>query len=339
VAVSPWSAEPARALELGEQLLSLAERSQDPQQLLWAHGLVGAARWLRAELALARKHLDKALAHYTRGSQHPLNTLFGFHAGVMSLVWQAGTLWLMGLPDQARRHLQEALHEAQAGDDPVTLAYVSSAAGLYLSLVDRAAPTNRPPEETLDAMKQAGSAFELLAEIFAGHEAIEKGSAEASLQRIRQGISALQGMGGAISHAGQLVLLAQGYAATGQTQAGLDTLDQALTWMDRTGVCMFEAEAHRLRGDLLLLNQPRQNETIRAAEACFRTAICIARRSRLPWWELRATVSLCRLLQEQTPPGDLRHAEAHRMLAEIYGRFTEGFDTLDLSEARALLNA
>lgn len=110
-------------------------------------------------LALARKHLDKALAHY-RGSQHPLNTLFGFHAGVVESGLAGRHLWLMGLPDQARRHLQEALHEAQAGDDPVTLAYVSSAAGLYLSLVNSAAPTNHLPEETLDAMKQAGSAFE-----------------------------------------------------------------------------------------------------------------------------------------------------------------------------------
>ena len=107
-----WSAEPARALQLSEQLLDLAERVGDSQQLLIAHFLVGSARWLRADLDLARTHLDKALALYDRRSHQTSDLLFGFDIGITSLAWQACVLWLLGHPDQAFGCLQEALRAA-----------------------------------------------------------------------------------------------------------------------------------------------------------------------------------------------------------------------------------
>ena len=98
-----------------------------------------------------------------------------------------------------------------------------------------------------------------------------------------------------------------------------------------------EAEVHRLRGELLLMDEPFQEDAVRAAEACFRTAIAIARRQQARWWELRATVSLCRLLWEHGAMPRESRAAAREMLAEIYGWFGEGFDRLDLPEARELL--
>jgi hypothetical protein len=334
---SLWSAEPARTREVGEQLLSLAEQNQDPHQLLLAHCFVGCARWLQAEPSAAREHLDQALVHYVRGSQHPLHMLFGFHAGVMSMVWQSAVLWLLGYPDQAVRRLQEALGEAQVEDDPVTLAYARSAAGLYLFLVGRDAAAAQQQMEALRTLRRVGPVFEALAEILAGRGAIEEQPDVATLQRIRRGITGVQGMGAAISRAAQLALFVQGCIQAGQTEAGLDALDQALAWMDQTGVRVFEAEAHRLRGDLLLAGQPLRAETARSAETCFRNAIASARGSQMRWWELRATVSLCRLLHAQSTADDVRRAEARQMLAEIYGWFGEGFDTLDLREAQELL--
>ncbi len=317
---SLWSAEPARTLELGEQLLSLAEQNQDPDQLLLAHCFIGGARWLQADTTVAREHLDRALACYVRSSQHPLHVLFGFHAGVMSMIWHCAVLWLLGYPDQAVQRLQEALGEAHVEEDPVTLAYAHSAAGLYLFLIGRDAAAAQQQIEALRTLRRAGPVFESLAELLAGRETIEHKPDVASLQRIRRGISDVQGMGGAISHAAQLALLAQGCIRTGQTEAGLEALDEAMAWMGHTGVHVFEAEAHRLRGDLLLASRPLREETARAAEACFRNAIVIARRHQMLWWELRATASLYRLIRECCAANNPRRAEARQMLAEVYGR-------------------
>ena len=120
------------------------------------------------------------------------------------------------------------------------------------------------------------------------------------------------------------------------------SLDEALTWMGRTGVCVLEAETHRLRGELLLAGWFPGAETSgpavgAAAEASFRRAIAVARQQEARWWELRATISLYRLLEERYGPQDASRAEAYQMLAEIYDRFTEGFEMPDLREARALL--
>ena len=117
----------------------------------------------------------------------------------------------------------------------------------------------------------------------------------------------------------------------------MDSLDEALDWINQTGMRLIEAEVHRLRGELLLMDEPCQEDAVRAAEACFRAAIAIARRQQARWWELRATVSLCRLLKEDDATPRESRAAARELLAKIYGWFGEGFDMLDLQEARELL--
>ena len=110
--------------------------------------------------------------------------------------------------------------------------------------------------------------------------------------------------------------------------------------MEATGVYAFEAEAHRLKGELLLIDQPAEGEAARLASqaaACFQRAIALARQHEARWWELRATVSLCRMLKVHGAAERERCMAAREMLAEIYGWFSEGFDTLDLKEARELL--
>ncbi len=159
---------------------------------------------------------------------------------------------------------------------------------------------------------------------------------------MREGMTTFQALGTRLGRPAQFLLLAQRYAEAGQTEAGLATLDEALVWMERSGVCILEAENHRLRGDLLLAGRSSGQAAAdpgvtAAAEACYRRAIAVARRQEARWWELRASVSLCRLLKERNAPQDADCAEAHQMLAEIYDWFTEGFDTPDLREARALL--
>jgi predicted ATPase len=144
-------------------------------------------------------------------------------------------------------------------------------------------------------------------------------------------------LAGLADQGAHILRLAQRCALAGQVNEGLDSLDEAQAWIDHTGVRLLEAEVHRLRGDLLLMDQATDADALHAAETSFRAAIAVARRQEARWWELRATVSLCRLLREQSTVNEARRAEARQMLAEIYGWFSEGFDTLDLREARETL--
>jgi predicted ATPase len=124
-------------------------------------------------------------------------------------------------------------------------------------------------------------------------------------------------------------LLAEAYEEVGQTEEGLTVLAEALPIVDNTGERNWEAELHRRKGDLLLM---QQGQKVGEAEACFRKALDIARRQQAKSLELRAAMSLSRLWQQQG-----KKEEAHQLLAEIYGWFTEGFDTADLKEAKVLL--
>jgi predicted ATPase len=123
-------------------------------------------------------------------------------------------------------------------------------------------------------------------------------------------------------------MLAEGLMQAGQIEEALATLSEAMEMANDSDERHCEAELYRLRGELLLVKDVDQAES----EPLFWRAIEVARQQQAKSWELRATMSLCRLWQRQG-----KGREAHRMLAEIYGWFTEGFDTADLMEARALL--
>jgi predicted ATPase len=128
-----------------------------------------------------------------------------------------------------------------------------------------------------------------------------------------------------------LTLLAEACGSIGQTTEGLSLLAEALATVDRTEECGWEAELHRLKGEILLA-QAGESQKVQEAEACFQQALAVARHQQAKSLELRAAMSLSRLWQQQG-----KRAEARELLAPIYSWFTEGFDTPDLQEARALL--
>jgi predicted ATPase len=156
-----------------------------------------------------------------------------------------------------------------------------------------------------------------------------QGQGEADLVQMRQGMAAVWGTGQTVARSFGLVLLAEAAGHAGQVAEGLRLLAEALMALEASGRGDLLAEAHRLQGELLLL----QTVSVAAqAVACFQQALAIARRLQAKSWELRAATSLARLWQHQG-----KRAEAHALLAPIYGWFTEGFDTADLQEAKALL--
>jgi predicted ATPase len=146
---------------------------------------------------------------------------------------------------------------------------------------------------------------------------------------MREGLTAMHAIGADVSRSRYLALLGEACGATGQLAEGLSLLAEALAFAEQSGERFFEAEIYRLRGELLLQSEAPQA----AVEECFDQAIQIAQRQEAKSLELRAVMSLARLWQRQG-----KVAEARQKLAEIYGWFTEGFDTADLKEAKALLD-
>jgi predicted ATPase len=160
----------------------------------------------------------------------------------------------------------------------------------------------------------------------------EQGQVKESIAQMQQGLAALRAMGTAVNRAGDLALLAEAYGKAGLTEEGLSVLAEALDLVQKTGG-RSEAELYRLKGQLTLQSKVSSPKSqVEEAEACFCKAIEIARRQQAKSLELRAVMSLSRLWQQQG-----KKDKARQMLAEIYSWFTEGFDTKDLQEAKALL--
>src|ERR1700730_3803473 len=168
------------------------------------------------------------------------------------------------------------------------------------------------------------------AKCFLGWALIEEGKLTDGIANLSEGIADLDSIRNLIAKSLFLGALADGYRKAGDAKRALELLADAFDWANRTGERFYECELHRLKGEVHLMgNGP--NAT--AADNCFRTAIKLARVQSAKAWELRATMSLSRLLAEQG-----RRDEARAMLAEIYNWFTEGFDTADLKDAKALVD-
>jgi predicted ATPase len=157
-----------------------------------------------------------------------------------------------------------------------------------------------------------------------------QGQVKEGIEQMTQGLRAYRATGAASNRSYFLALLAEAHGTMGQPEAGLTVLTEALTFAETTGERLYEAERHRLKGELLL-QQSSDNST--EAEVCFQQAISIAQSQQAKSWELRAATSLARLWQQQG-----KRQEAHDLLAPVYHWFTEGFDTADLQDAKALLN-
>jgi predicted ATPase len=167
--------------------------------------------------------------------------------------------------------------------------------------------------------------------ILQGWALAHQGQTQEGLEQIQQGLTAWRATGAEQARSYFLALLAEAYGSMGQPEAGLTVLAEALTLVGEAGERCFEPEIYRLKGELLM---QRSVDHHAEAQACFQQAIAVARRQQAKSWELRAAISLSRLWQRQG-----QCAAAHELLAPLYGWFTEGLDTADLREARALLDA
>jgi predicted ATPase len=321
------------ARELGEQLLSLAQHVHDPALLLQAHRALAAALLYLGEFAAARAHFEQAMALYDPQRHYSLAFDYGGQNPEVSCrSLTAWALWMLGYPDRALKRSQEALTLAQELAHPHSLGFALYFAAVLPWLRREGQRTQERAEALMALCREHGFA-ELLAlgMILRGWALAAQGQAADGVAQIHQGLAAYQATGAELLRPYFLALLGETYGSIKQTEEGLTTLAEALAAMSHSEQRYYGAELYRLKGELLLARSPAPRAE---AEACFRQALDIARRQSAKSLELRAAMSLSRLWQQQG-----KRDEARQLLAEIYGWFTEGFDTADLQEAKALLDA
>jgi len=308
---------------LADEMLRLAESNGGPAALVWGHYAAGTTCYSRGELVAAGEHLARAIASYDEEHHRALPS---GDPGVLSLGHAAWAAWLLGFPNAARRHSREALALAQRLKKPLDLA-VAQFYAVILHVALREPDRAREIAESLIqlATEQQFPLFVAWGTLYRGWALAEQGYGEEGVAQLREGGTAYAATGLRLGLGFYLRLLAEGQAQLGALADALGTVEDALGAAPEEVV---KPALLRLRGDLLA----RQGAEASAVEASYREAMDLARRHGAKAFELRATTSFGRWLRAQG-----RAAEARDLLAPIYGWFTEGFDTRDLREAKALL--
>jgi class 3 adenylate cyclase/predicted ATPase len=320
------------ARELGEQLAWLAQRTAVPTHRMTAHAALGTTLFQLGDYAAARTHLEQGSPLIDLAAQRSSALSHSVAPGIVCLAYMALTLWCLGSPTQAVQRSQEALALAQELAHPLSLAFAQFFA-VTLHYHRREAPAVQTQAEALLTLARAqGFQFYMEYGICGrGWALAVQGQGETSLAQTHQGMTAILGTGNIISQPLCRVICAEAAGHVGQIEEGLRLLAEALEALETNAQGDMRAEAHRLQGELLL-RQPTPDAA--QAEACFQQALAVARRQQAKSWELRTAISLARLWRRQG-----KRAEAHELLAPVYSWFTEGFDTADLQEALALLEA
>jgi predicted ATPase len=322
--------EVRKAYELAEQLLRRAQSARDPVGLMRARVALGYASYFMGEFLPAREHLENAIILYDPGRHRQLVFRYsGVDAGVGSLSHAAWTLWQLGYPDQALKRGNEALTLARRMSHPFSLGFAGSFVGILRRFRREARAAQEHAESVIALCAEYGfSQVSALATSLRGWTMTEQGHNEEGIAQIQEGLAAYRATGAELLRQYLLCLLAEACMQTGRIDDGLRALMEALAVEHENR--FYEAETYRLKGELLLRQDDSNAEE---AHGCYERAIEIARKQSAKSFELRATMSLARLLATQG-----RRNGARAMLAATYNWFTEGFDTADLKDAKTLLD-
>jgi predicted ATPase/class 3 adenylate cyclase len=322
-------AEHAAARDIAEELLRSAEGEGDVAGLVVGHRSAGIGALWRGELVEARGHLERTIALYDPARHRSLGSVYAYDPRLAGMAGLAFVLFVLGYPEQAVARCREAVDDAGRSSHPAGLAYALYHACMF-DQIRRDLPCARQRAAALIALatEHGFAQWQAAGVALDGWALVEHGRAKEGIARIERGIEAWRATGAAIFLPYFLALLGWAHGVAGRAAEGLRLLSEAVDAANRSGEHWFEAESHRLKGELLRLAGSDQGTT----EACFLRAMAIAREQSAKLWELRATTSLARLWAEQG-----RRAESHDLLAPVYGWFTEGSDTADLEDAKALL--
>ena len=316
---------------LATQFLALAEKQGATAPRMVGHRLMGAALLETGDVAQGRAHYDQAITLYDPAEHRPLAIRFGQDVGVSILVYRARALWVLGYPDAARADTRRALKDARDLGQAVTFIYALLHASLITILCGNYAAANAQVDEALALADEKSVALLKAAGMLAkGCGLAVAGKASDAAQMITSGLTAYRSTGATLYVPLHLSYLAMAYAELGQFDEAWRSVGEAMTAVETTNERWWEAELHRVAGEVAL-KSPEPNAA--KAEAYFERALAVARQQQAKSWELRAATSMARLKRDQG-----KRDEARDLLAPVYGWFTEGFDTLDLKEAKALLD-
>ena len=316
--------------DLAAHFLALAEKQGVTVPLMIGHRLMGTSLTCRGAFAESRAHYDQAISLYDPAEHRPLATRFGQDVGVVTFWWRSLALWALGYPQSALPDTERALKNARDIGQPATLMYALAVTPMSHIYCGNYSTANAILDELFTLADEKGTLYwKALGMMSKGWLlAMTRNAAEAA-EMITSGITAWRSTGATLLTPCHLSNLAKAYAEVGQFDDARRCIGEAMTVVDTTKESWCEAEIHRLAGEITRLSP---NSDVAKAQAYFERALSVARQQQAKSWELRASMSLARLRRDQ---GKVR--EARELLAPVYGWFTEGFDTLDLKEAKALL--
>ncbi len=317
--------------ELAAQFLAFAEKRRATVPLMIGHRLMGISLLFTGDFAQARMHLNQALALYDPASHRPLATRFGQDVGVAILSWRSLALWLLGYPEAAQPDTVHAIKDAREIGQAATLMYaLNNTTYTHMCCRDRVQANAQSNEVVALADEKGAVLWKALGMLSRGCVFALSGNAADAVQIITSGIAAVQSTGTTVFMPVFLAHLATAHAQIGQFTDAWRCMGEAVAVMETKKERWFEAEVHRMAAEIAL-KSPEPDAA--QAEAYLERALSVARAQQAKSWELRAAMSMARLWRDQG-----KRQEAHDLLAPIYGWFTEGFDTLDLKEAKALLD-
>jgi predicted ATPase/uncharacterized membrane protein YfcA len=315
--------------DLTSHFLSLAEKQGGTVPLMIGHRIMGVTLVHTGNFAEGRAHLDRAFALYDPIEHRALAPRFGTDTGVTIFGFRSMALWYLGYPEAALADADSAIRVAREIGQAATLMTALATTPWTQNLCGNYAAARSFADELVVLAAEKGAAWwKVMGRLLRGGVFALTGRADA-VETITSGLAALRSTGAATHFPSYLSYLARAQADIGRFDDACRSIDDAMATMETTKERMFEAEIYRTSGGIALM-APKPDMV--KAEAFFERALAIARQQQAKSWELRAAMSLARLWRDQ---GKMR--QASELLAPVYGWFTEGFETRDLKEAKALL--
>jgi predicted ATPase len=316
--------------ELATQFLGLAQKQRATGPLLIGHRLVAASLVYTGDIAEGLAHYDQAIALYDPAEHRPLAARFGQDVSVVIFSLRSWALWSFGFPEAARKDIERALKDAREFGQAATLMYALRCAPLLYLLRGNYATAAAQAQELAELAEEKGaSMWKAAAMVDQGFVLALTGNASDAMQIILSGIAAWRAAGSTLNIPVFLLHLVRAYAELGQFEQARRSIGEAMRAIETSKERLWEGEVHRTAGEIALMS-PEPDAA--KAEAYFDQALAVTRKQQAKSWELRAAMSMARLWRDQG-----KRQQAHDLLAPVYGWFTEGFDTLDLKQAKALL--
>jgi predicted ATPase len=318
------------ARELAAQFLRFGEKQGAVVPLMVGHRIMGASLMFTGDVVEAKAHYDESLTLYRPAEHRHLMARFGQDSRVTCLSFRSMVSWLLGYPEFALDDANCAITEARQIGQAATLMIALNFAIITNNYCGKYDAANKFIEELTILAEERGDPFRRAEGDFRqACVLILTGQVSNAVEMISSGIDLWRSTGSTLFTPEHKFMLATAYADTGQFDDAWRCIGEEMTEMRATKERWCEAEVHRVAGEIAL-KSPRPD--LARAQACFERALSVARAQQAKSWELRAAMSMARLWRDQG-----KRPQARDLLAPVYGWFTEGFDTLDLEQAKALL--